>query len=125
MSERGMQILAKDDLLCGHKIKNLGFCEHCVFEKLHRNKIPKAIHRTNGILDYTHTDYWGPSRVESLGGHRYFMLLIDDYSNMIWIFITKHKSDAFKNFKKWKALMGNQTGKKVKRLRTDNGLEFC
>jgi len=25
MSERGMKILAKDDLLCGHKIKDLGF----------------------------------------------------------------------------------------------------
>jgi hypothetical protein len=31
MSERGMQILVKNDLLCGHKIKDLGFCEHCVF----------------------------------------------------------------------------------------------
>ena len=31
----------------------------------------------------------------------------------------------FETFKKWKALVENQTGKKIKRLRTDNGLEFC
>ena len=31
----------------------------------------------------------------------------------------------FKTFKEWKTLLENQTGKKVKRLRTDNGLEFC
>ncbi|KAJ4710294.1 Retrovirus-related Pol polyprotein from transposon TNT 1-94 [Melia azedarach] len=36
-----------------------------------------------------------------------------------------HKSEAFKNFRQWKALVENQTGKKIKRLRTDNGLEFC
>lgn len=37
----------------------------------------------------------------------------------------KLKSEAFKCFKQWKALVENQTGKKIKRLRTDNGLEFC
>jgi transposase InsO family protein len=37
----------------------------------------------------------------------------------------KHKSDSFKNFKRWKALVENQTRKKVKTLRTNNGLEFC
>ncbi|KAJ4711603.1 Retrovirus-related Pol polyprotein from transposon TNT 1-94 [Melia azedarach] len=83
MSARGMQILSKGDLLCGHKIKDLEFCEHCIFGKLHRSKFPKAIHRTKGTLDYIHSDCWGPSRVESLGR------------------------------------------KKIKRLRTDNGLEFC
>ncbi|GAA0184262.1 hypothetical protein LIER_31550 [Lithospermum erythrorhizon] len=44
---------------------------------------------------------------------------------MTWVFIMKQKSDAFKHFKDWKTLVENQTGKKVKRLRTDNGLEFC
>ncbi|KAJ4710008.1 Retrovirus-related Pol polyprotein from transposon TNT 1-94 [Melia azedarach] len=95
MSARGMQILLKGDLLCGHKIKDLEFCEHC------------------------------PSQVESLGGHRYFVSMIDDFSRMTWVFIMKHKSEAFKNFRQWKALVENQTGKKIKRLRTDNGLEFC
>ena len=59
MSERGMQILAKSDLLCGHKVvMDLGFCEHCVFGKLHRTKFSKAIHRTKGTLDYIHSDCW-------------------------------------------------------------------
>ncbi|KAJ4712638.1 Retrovirus-related Pol polyprotein from transposon TNT 1-94 [Melia azedarach] len=125
MSARGMQILSKWDLLCGHKVKDLEFCEHCIFGKLHRSKFPKAIHRTKGTLDYIHSDCWGPSRVESLGGHRYFVSMIDDFSRMTWVFIMKHKSEAFKNFRQWKALVENQTGKKIKRLRTDNGLEFC
>ncbi|KAJ4704584.1 Retrovirus-related Pol polyprotein from transposon TNT 1-94 [Melia azedarach] len=125
MSARGMQILSKWDLLCGHKVKDLEFYEHCIFGKLHRSKFPKAIHRTKGTLDYIHSDCWGPSRVESLGGHRYFVSMIDDFSRMTWVFIMKHKSEAFKNFRQWKALVENQTGKKIKRLRTDNGLEFC
>jgi len=39
-------------------------------------------------------------------------------------FIFENKNDVFSNFKKWKALIENQTNKKIKSLRTDNGLEF-
>ncbi|GAA0159882.1 hypothetical protein LIER_16562 [Lithospermum erythrorhizon] len=89
MSERGMQILAKDNLLGRHEIKDLGFYEHCVFGKLHRSKFPKTTHRINGTLDYIHVDCWGPSRVNSMGSHKYFLSLIDDYSRMTWVFIIK------------------------------------
>ena len=36
----------------------------------------------------------------------------------------KHKSDVFGIFKKWKAQVENQIGRKIKYLRTDNGLEY-
>src|SRR5690606_6341105 len=107
--ERGMQILSKHDLLCGHKTKSLEFCEHCVFGKLHRKKFPKAVHKTKGTLDYIHSDCWGSSMVESLKGHRYFVSMIDDYSRKTWVIFMKHKSEAFKSFKEWKILVENQT----------------
>ncbi|KAL1556436.1 Retrovirus-related Pol polyprotein from transposon TNT 1-94 [Salvia divinorum] len=126
MGERVMQILSRRDFLSGHKVQNLEFCEHCVFGKLHRSKFPKkGVHRTKGTLDYIHMDCWGPSRVESIGGHKYFVSMIDDYSRMTWVIMMKHKGEAFKKFNQWKILIENQTGKKIKRLRTDNGLEFC
>nr|GFB67488.1 retrovirus-related Pol polyprotein from transposon TNT 1-94 [Tanacetum cinerariifolium] len=39
--------------------------------------------------------------------------------------IGRFKHKAFGKFKKWKQLVKNQTGRTVKKLRTDNGLEFC
>ena len=39
--------------------------------------------------------------------------------------LLKLKSEAFFTIKEWKILIENQTGKKVKRLSKDNGLEFC
>ena len=53
------------------------------------------------------------------------MTFIDDYFKKVWVYFLKRKSDVFETFKKWKTLVENQTGKKIKRLRTDNGLEFC
>ena len=35
------------------------------------------------------------------------------------------ENETFPMFKKFKNLVGNQTGRKIKKLRTDNGLEFC
>ena len=36
----------------------------------------------------------------------------------------KHKNDVCHTFKKWKALVENQTNKKIEHLQIDNGLEF-
>ena len=53
------------------------------------------------------------------------MNIVDNYSRKLWVFILKNKNDACASFKQWKILIENQTGKKIKRLRIDNGLEFC
>jgi hypothetical protein len=48
---------------------------------------------------------------------------IDDYSKKFWVYFLKKKSDVFITFNQKKAK--NQTRKKIKRLRTDNNMEFC
>ncbi|TXG68247.1 hypothetical protein EZV62_003182 [Acer yangbiense] len=70
-------------------------------------------------------DLWGPSKVSTHGGNRYFLSLIDDHSRKVWIYLLKSKDQAFENFKAWKRQVENQTSKTIKVLRTDNGLEFC
>nr|GFA63844.1 retrovirus-related Pol polyprotein from transposon TNT 1-94 [Tanacetum cinerariifolium] len=42
----------------------------------------------------------------------------------VWVYLLRFKHEAFEKFKEWKQLVENQTGKTVKKLRTDNGLEF-
>ena len=53
------------------------------------------------------------------------MTIVDDYSRRVWVYFLKNKNEAFRKFKEWKILVENQTGNKVKKLRTCNGLEFC
>ena len=53
------------------------------------------------------------------------LTIIDDFSRKSWVYFLKHKNEVFGTFKQWKNLLEKQTGKQVKRLRTDNGLEFC
>ncbi|KAL5768311.1 hypothetical protein ACOSQ2_015094 [Xanthoceras sorbifolium] len=125
MSEKGLTLLSKRGLLCGQSTGKMDFCEHCVFGKQKRLSFSTGIHRTKGTLDYIHSDLWGPSPVPSKGGARYLLTFIDDFSRKVWVFFLKNKNDVFDTFKSWKTLIEKQTGKQIKRLRTDNGLEFC
>ncbi|GKU92526.1 hypothetical protein SLEP1_g6239 [Rubroshorea leprosula] len=125
MSERGMMELSKRGLLCGQKIGKLDFCEHCVYGKQCKLQFGKGVHQTQGTVDYIHSDLWGPSPVASKGGAMYMLTFIDDYSSKVWVYTLKSKSDVFLTFKQWKTLIEKQTGKQIKRLRTDNGLEYC
>ncbi|GKB30850.1 retrovirus-related pol polyprotein from transposon TNT 1-94 [Tanacetum coccineum] len=77
------------------------------------------------MIDYVYSDLWGPSQVESLGGKRYFLSIVDDYSRRVWVCILRFKHEEFGKFKEWKQVVKNQTGRTVKKLRTDNGLKFC
>lgn len=40
------------------------------------------------------------------------------------MFMLKTKDEVFDRFLEWKTLIENQTGKRIKVLRTDNGLEY-
>jgi hypothetical protein len=124
MSERGMRELHKRNLLTGIKSCKLDFCKYCIMGKQCRVRFKTATHKTKGILDYVHSDIWGPVRTPSKGGAQYFMSFIDDYSRKVWVYFLKNKSEAFAKFKIWKAEMENQTGRKIKCLRTDNGTEY-
>ncbi|KAK3025656.1 hypothetical protein RJ639_040642 [Escallonia herrerae] len=73
ISERGMDVMSKQGLLGSKRIGMLDFCEHCVFEKQCREKFSQAIPTTKGMVDYFHSDLWGPSMVPSKGGDRYML----------------------------------------------------
>ncbi|KAH9680944.1 hypothetical protein KPL71_026750 [Citrus sinensis] len=125
MSERGLRELSKQEVLGEDKIEPLEFCEECVLGKSSRVKFSTGAHVSRGTLEYIHADLWGPAQTASLGGARYFLSLIDDHSRMVWVYVLKNKDEVFERFKNWKTLIETQTNRKVKKPRTDNGLEFC
>lgn len=53
------------------------------------------------------------------------MLLVDDYSRVMWAYLLNSKDEAFEAFKKFRALVEQDSEKKIKVLRTDMGGEFC
>lgn len=124
VSERGLEELYKQGLMGNGNFEKLEFCEFCLYGKQKREKSNTSTHTTKAMLDYVHSDIWRPARVPSRGGARFFISFIDDWSRKVWVYLLKHKNQAFKSFKQWKSLMEKQRGKQIKVLRTNNGLEY-
>lgn len=128
INQEDLKYMAKEEMLQGLKplTGNLDTCIPCKLSKSTRQPFKKTNHiRSSEVLELVHSDVWGPSPVVSLGGAKYFITFIDDKSRLIQVYTMVQKSEAFTCFKKYKAQMERQTGKKLKALRTDNGLEYC
>ena len=92
--------------------------------KFAKSPFPSSDSRTTGILDLIHSDVSGRMSHVSLSGFEYYVLFIDDQSRKTWIYFLKTKSEVFKQFQEFKALVETQTGRKIKVLRLDNGGEY-
>ncbi|TYK16527.1 hypothetical protein E5676_scaffold21G003420 [Cucumis melo var. makuwa] len=123
MSEQGLKFFVEQNLLPELTKVSLPFCEHCVTSKQHRLKFNTSSSRSKMILELVHYDVW-QSLVTSLGGARYFVFFIDDYSKRCWVYPIKKKTDVYSVFKVFKVQVELQYGKKIKCLRTDNGGEY-
>lgn len=69
-------------------------------------------------LGIVHTDLSGPTRTRAIHGERYFMLLIDDFTRMMWVTFLREKSEGFEKFKIFKSIVENEFGLKIKCLRS-------
>jgi len=102
-----------------------GICGSCQLGKQTR----AAHKKTSGIqtsknLELLHMDLLGPTRTASLGGKRYILVIVDDFSRYTWAIPIREKSDAFDTaqhlFKKIQVEQNCQ----IMRIRSDHGTEI-
>ncbi|GJX06737.1 retrotransposon protein, putative, ty1-copia subclass [Tanacetum coccineum] len=65
-----------------------------------------------------------PLRHVSRQGASSFITFTDDYSRYGYVYLLKHKHEAFETFKVFKNEVENQLGKTIKALRSDRGGEY-
>ena len=100
-------------------------CEPCQLGKQHRESFPsQSLWRAEKKLELIHTDVCGPMQGPSLNNNRYFILFIDDFTRMTWVYFMRHKSEVSSIFKRFKAMVENQSDEKIKILRSDRGTEY-
>lgn len=125
MSKKGMKVMHSKGKLPSLRSIEIDTCEDCILGKQERvnfqtsGKPPKKER-----LELVLSDVWDPTTVSSVGEKNYFVTFIDDHSRKVWVYFLKHKSDVFEAFKRWKAMVENETRMKIKKLITDNGGEY-
>ena len=108
------------------KLENtLDKCHACSAGKMVRKPAPAVEERrTDEVLELVHSDVMGPFKTVSLGGGRYIVTFIDDFSRKIWVNVIESKDQVLEKFQAFVNMVENMTGKKVKRVRSDNGGEY-
>jgi len=99
-------------------------CERCIKWNLTRKPftLNTTAHDTEP-LQLMHWDKCGPLET-AIGGGRYMLLFIDNAMRHTDEYILKYKLEALEKFNEWKSLQEMESGKQVKRFRTDGGGEY-
>jgi transposase InsO family protein len=79
---------------------------------------------TTRPLEMLHMDLFGPVTYISIGGNKYGLVIIDDYSRFTYVFFLQDKIKTQEVLKKFLRRAQNEFDAKVKKISSDNGTEF-
>ncbi|KAK1614490.1 hypothetical protein QYE76_020007, partial [Lolium multiflorum] len=125
---RNLKLLLKGEHIVG--LTGISFekdrvCSACVAGKQLKKKHPiKSIVTTSRPLELLHLDLFGPSHYDTLGGSKYGLVIVDDYSRYSWVFLLKSKDETHREFIIFAKKAQRMYESEIKAIRTDNGTEF-
>jgi hypothetical protein len=79
---------------------------------------------TERPLELLHMDLFDPIAYISIGGSKYCLVIVDDYSRFTWVFFLQEKSQTQETLKIFLRRAQNEFGLRIKNIRSDYGTEF-
>ncbi|KAJ9562397.1 hypothetical protein OSB04_007557 [Centaurea solstitialis] len=84
----------------------------------------KQISSISSPLQLLHMDLFGPVNVQSIGGKKYTLVIVDEYSIYTWVFFLRAKSDAPEEIILFVRKIERLNNLTVRSIRSDHGTEF-
>ena len=95
---------------------------------LHAKQICCSFSQSEGhasdLFELIHFDIWGTYRESSSCGAYYFLTVVDDKSQTVWVYLMRDKGETSKLVQQFVTFVANQFDKSVKIICSDNGTEF-
>ena len=71
-----------------------------------------------------HSDIWGPINTPSLLGFRYFVIFVDDYSRVTYLYLIKERSELYSIFKSFYMEIKTQFNASLRIFWSDSACEY-
>ena len=119
-SYKYLSIVFEHELVLG--IPKLNRVNNVVYGPCQLGKQTKAKHpgtqtlATSRPLELLHLDLIGPTRTESLGGKRYIMVVVDDFTRYTWVIPLRSKLNALEYIKDLCTRLQNEKSLKIDRI---------
>ena len=124
ISKQRMEILIKDEILSNLDFSYFDTCVDCIKGKLIAKVRNAKVDRCIELLRVIHTTICGSFTHPTMGGYKYFITFIDDYSHYDVVELIREKFDSLEAFKAFKAKIELQQGKNIKVVHSDRGSEY-
>ena len=99
-------------------------CETCAGGRQHRETMTGTREKAQNLLECIHSDVCGPMQTMAISGERYFATFVDEASGRIAVTLLTNKHQVLENFAIYRRRAEKDTGKNIKKLRTDGGGEY-
>ena len=111
ISRYRMKRLIKDEILQYLDFSYFDTCVNCIKGKLIAKIRNVKADRCTKLLRVIHIDICGTFTPLAMGGHKYFVMFIDDYSQYGFIELIREKFESLEAFKAFKAKLNSNKGK--------------
>ena len=119
ISKQRMKRLVKNEIL-----PYFDTCVDCIKGKLTANIRNVKADKCIELLGVIHIAICGSFTSLAMGGHKYFITFIDDFSRYGFIELIRAKFESLEAFKVFKIKVELQQGKKIKVVHCDKGSEY-
>ena len=97
----------KDGLLEPLDFNEFSVSESCLEGKMTKRPFNAKGNRAKDLLELVHSDVCGSMSIQAIGGYKYFITFIDDYSRFGYVYLMKWKSEGFEKFKEFRVEVKN------------------
>ena len=127
-SHKQLEKISKCDAIIG--LPKFEKIEKCIYGPCQMGKQVKSKHlsvtkvQTLRPLELLHINLISPARVQSLGGKKYILVVVDDYTRYTWVVLLRDKAEAPEKMIHLCKNLQVEKGTVIARIRSDHGRQF-